>query len=153
MYLKEELLKFSDKKIRIYLDMDGTIVHYDVGNAEDFHIKRPLMDRINKLKDINNSMDNVELYILSIGHEQRHVDQKNEWLDKFFPEIPKENRAIIIRNLHGQVSSADIKKNYINNLRTDDTIILIDDDPRILGALNKENKNNAIILKDCVLSD
>ena len=153
MYLKEELLKLSDKKIRIYLDMDGTIVHYDVGNAEDFHIKRPLMDRINKLKDINNSMDNVELYILSIGHEQRHVDQKNEWLDKYFPEIPKENRAIIIRNLHGQVSSADIKKNYINNLRTDDKIILIDDDPRILGALNKENKNNAIILKDCVLSD
>ena len=153
MYLKEELLKLSDKKIRIYLDMDGTIVHYDVGNAEDFHIKRPLMDRINKLKDINNSMDNVELYILSIGHEQRHVDQKNEWLDKYFPEIPKENRAIIIRNLHGQVSSADIKKNYINNLRTDDKIILIDDDPRILGSLNKENKNNAIILKDCVLSD
>ena len=153
MFLKDELLKLGDKKIRIYLDMDGTIVHYDVGNADNYHIKRPLINRINKLKDINNSMDNIELYVLSIGNEQKHVDQKNQWLDEFFPEIPKENRVILIRNIHGQVSSADIKKNYINNLKTDDKIILIDDDPRILGALNKENKNNAIIFKDCVLSD
>lgn len=153
MYLKDELLKLGDKKIRIYLDMDGTIVHYDVGNADDYHIKRPLMNRINKVIDIINTMDNVEFYILSIGHEQKHVDQKNEWMNKYLPQIPIENRNIIIRNVHGQLSSADVKKNFINNLNTDDVIILIDDDPRILGALNKENKNNAIIFKDCVLSD
>ena len=153
MYLKEELLKLGDKKIRLYLDMDGTIVHYDVGKADDYHTKRPLIDRINKIKDINKSMNNIELYILSIGHEQKHIDQKNEWLDKYLPEIPNDNRVILIRNIYGQISSADIKKNYINNLKTDDTIILIDDDPRILGALNKENKNNAILFKDCILSD
>ena len=50
MYLKEELLKLGDKKIRLYLDMDGTIVHYDVGKADDYHTKRPLIDRINKIK-------------------------------------------------------------------------------------------------------
>lgn len=153
MILKDKLLKLGDKKIRVYLDMDGTIVHYDVGNADNYHIKRPLTNRINKIKEIAETMDNVSFYILSIGHEQKHVDQKNEWLDKYLPLIPKDNRVIIIRNIHGQITSADLKKNYINNLKTDDVIVLIDDDPRILGSLNKENKNNAIILKDCILSD
>jgi hypothetical protein len=153
MVLKDELSKLGDKNIRVYLDMDGTIVHYDVGNADNYDVKRPLTNRINKVKDIINSMPNVTFYILSIGHEQKHVDQKNEWLDKYLPEIPKDNRVILIRNIHSQITSADIKKNYINNIKTDDTIVLIDDDPRILGSLNKDNKNNAIILKDCILSD
>ena len=71
----------------------------------------------------------------------------------YLPLIPKENRAILIRNIDSQLSSANIKKNYINNLNTDDTIVLIDDDPRILGALAKDNSNNAILYKDSILSD
>ena len=153
MYFEELLKSIGDKPVRVYLDMDGTIVHYDVGVAEDFDTKRPLMNRVNCVKNIMNKMKNVSFYILSIGHEDRHITQKNQWLDEYLPEIPKENRIIIVRQLHGQLSSADIKKNYINNLNTKDQIVLVDDDPRILGALNKENKNNALIYKDSVLSD
>jgi hypothetical protein len=153
MYLKDELIKLGDKKIRIYLDMDGTIVHYDVGVADNYDVKRPLFNRINNIKEIINTMKNIEFYILSIGNEPIHVEQKNKWLDKFLPEIIKENRNILIRNKNSQITSASIKKDYINSLKTDDIIVIIDDDPRVLGALYKDNRNNAILYKDSVLSD
>ena len=41
MYLKEFLDKYKDKKIKLYVDMDGVIADYDVGVARDYNKKRP----------------------------------------------------------------------------------------------------------------
>ncbi|MCR4580895.1 MAG: hypothetical protein K5666_00035 [Bacilli bacterium] len=153
MFLDKELKKIGKKNIRVYLDMDGTIVHYEVGNADNYDIKRPLLNRINNVKKIISEYDNISFYILSIGHEQKHIDQKNKWLDKYLPEIPKENRAILIRNIRGNKPSPEIKRDFINSIKTDDIIVLIDDDPRIIDAVRKNNKNNVILYKDSVLSD
>ena len=35
MYLKEYLEKIGDKKIKIYVDMDGVIADYDVGKPSN----------------------------------------------------------------------------------------------------------------------
>ena len=153
MYIKEILEKYKDKKVRLYLDMDGTIVDYDFGNPDNYDTKRPLMERINKLKEIIKLFDNVELYILTICHKEKNVLEKNIWLDKYIPEIKKDNRIIIIRDVNGSKSSGDKKRDYFNNLNTSDTIVFIDDDPRILKAVKNDNKNNVIIYKDSVLSD
>lgn len=153
MYVIEELEKYKDKKVRLYLDMDGTFVHYDFGNADGYDLKRPLLDRIEKIKEINRIFDNITLYVLSICHENKHIEEKNIWLDKYLPEIEKEKRIIIVRDRKGNVSSADIKKEYLNSLVTDDIIILIDDDPRILQKIRDNNKNNVILYKDSILSD
>ena len=152
MFIENELKRLTGN-VRVYLDMDGTIVHYDVNNPDNYDIKRPLIDRINKIKYLIKTYDNITFYILSIGNKDVHIDQKNKWLDMYLPLIPKENRVILIRNIGSQLSSATIKKNYINNLNTDDTIVLIDDDPRVLGSLAKDNSNNAILYKDSILSD
>ena len=153
MFIENELLQLGNKNIRVYLDMDGTIVHYDVGNPNDYVYKRPLINRINKIKYLMDKYPNIEFYILSIGHEDKHIVEKNKWLDMYLPEIKKENRVILIRDVNAQLTSATIKKNYLNNLNTDDTIVLIDDDPRILGAILKDNPNNVILYKDSILSD
>ncbi|MBR1416518.1 MAG: hypothetical protein IJ572_01710 [Bacilli bacterium] len=153
MYIKEELEKYKDKNIRLYLDMDGTIAHYELGNANNYDLKRPLLDRINKIKEINSLFPNITLYVLTICHEEKNILEKNEWLDKYLPEVIKDNRVIIIRNPKGNVTSAEKKRDYLNSLETTDTIILIDDDPRILNAIRKDNKNNVILYKDSILSD
>ena len=49
MYLREFLKQFKDKKIIIYVDMDGVIADYEVGRPMDFDKKRPLYSSISKL--------------------------------------------------------------------------------------------------------
>ena len=64
MYLKEYLEKYKDKKIKLFVDMDGVIADFDVGNPGEYDKKRPLFDSIKKL-EIVSQMPNVELYIFS----------------------------------------------------------------------------------------
>ena len=153
MIFEEEIKKLGDKPIRLYLDMDGTIVHFDLDGAHDYDIKGPLMNRINMLKELNKKYDNVTLYVLTICHENKQIKEKNDWLDKYFPEIKKENRVIIVRDQRGPVSSGDCKRNYLNKLDTKDILILVDDDRRILETINKNNVNKVILFKDSILSD
>ena len=153
MFIEEELKKYGDKNIRVYLDMDGTIVHYDIDGAYDYDKKRPLLDRIDKVKYLNDNYPNITFYILSICHEKKQIDEKNIWLDKYLPYIEKDNRVIIVRDPKGLITSGDVKRNYLNQLDTKDTIILIDDDVRILKAVKSNNRNHVVLYKDSILSD
>ena len=62
--LKELIKKYDNKKIELYIDMDGVIADYNVGEASNYDKKRPLYTSINKLKEIS-SMTNVTMHILS----------------------------------------------------------------------------------------
>lgn len=150
MYLKEFLKQYNNK-IKLYIDMDGVIADYDFGIPKDYDKKRPLYDSIKKLEQIS-KLDNIELYILSITRMTNGRQEKNTWLDKYVPFIKKENRIIISREENDFESSSILKARYINNLKTTDTIIVIDDDPRVLKEINNLNKN-IILLKDTVLVD
>ena len=52
MYLKNYLENFNNKKIKLYVDMDGVIADYEVGVAAHFDKKRPLVSSISKLEEI-----------------------------------------------------------------------------------------------------
>ena len=148
MYIKEVLKKY--KKIKLFIDMDGVIADYEFGNAENFDKKRPLFDSIKKLEEIS-KMNNIELYILSITRKDIGIKEKNIWLDKYVNFIKKENRIILSKEGKDK-SSAQLKSEYLNNIKTEDTIIVIDDDPSILKEINRTNKN-IVLLKDTVLVD
>ena len=153
MYIKEFLEEYNDKKIRLFVDMDGVIVDYKVGEPHEFDKKRPLYDSIAKLEEIS-KMCNVELHILSVTRMDVGFDQKNRWLDKFAPFFEKENRTIISRQANGFEKTTKLKANYVKNLeRTDDSvIIIIDDDPSVLKELKKTSKD-VVLLKDTALVD
>lgn len=152
MYLEEYLKKIETKKIRLFVDMDGVIVDYVVGDAENFANRRALKTSIDKLEKIS-KMDNVELYILSITRMDKGFSEKNEWLDKNAPFFTVENRAIISRESNGFASSYDLKTNYFKGLERDgSTIIFIDDDPLILKEVGKAN-DDVVLLKDTALVD
>lgn len=119
------------KKIKVYLDMDGTIA--DLYNEENWLEKLQKEDKkvfLNakpmitekKLKKFFPS-DRYELTILSMTPKNASkkyianvIDQKNQWLDKYFPSITKR-----------------IYKNYSNNknLKNSKNAILIDDNKNI----------------------
>lgn len=152
MYLKECLEKYGNKKIKIFVDMDGVIADYDVGKPKDYDKKRPLYDSIKKLEIIN-EMSNVELFIFSATRMTEGFNQKQEWLDKYAPFFKKENRIIISREENNMEESSILKANYLKEYKRDDSIIIvIDDDPRNLKEIKKINED-IVLLKDSVLVD
>lgn len=96
MYLKKYLEQFDNKRIKLFVDMDGVIADYIFGSAKDYDKKRPLYDNISKLEKIS-KMENVELYILSSTRYSSGIGQKNLWLDNYASFFKPENRIIISR--------------------------------------------------------
>ena len=152
MYIKEYIEKFEGKKIKLYVDMDGVVADYIVGEAEKFDKKRPLFSSISKLEEIS-KMENVEMYILSVSRMDEGVEQKQVWLDQYAPFFKKENRVIIPRESNSFKSSSELKSTFVNNIERDGSVIMIiDDDPRVLFAI-KDLCEDVVLLKDTVLVD
>lgn len=152
MYIKNYLEKIKNKKIKIFVDMDGVIVDYVVGSTSDFDKRRPLTSSIEKLREVS-KMKNVELFILSVTKMDEGFEQKQEWLNKYAPFFEKNNRIIISRESNDFKSSAELKSEFIKKLeKVNNVIIVIDDDPTILKKIMETN-NDVILLKDTVLVD
>lgn len=141
----------KNKKTRIYVDMDGVIASYDIGKPYDFENKRPLTTNIKNLSKINN-LENTELFILSICKKDSQIKEKNNWLDKYAPFFQKDNRIIISKESNPNLSSKELKLNYLKSLKTDNQIILIDDDNEIIKTI-KDNAKNIILYQDSELTD
>ena len=152
MYLENFLEQYQDKKVKMFVDMDGVIADFNFGKACDFDKKRPLYSSIEKLKNISQK-DNVDLYIFSATRMNKGYDEKQYWLDKYAPFFKKENRVIISREEHDFVESATLKADYMKNVERDGSVlIVIDDDPKNLRAISKLN-NDVVLLKDTALID
>ena len=152
MYLENFLEQYQDKKVKMFVDMDGVIADFNFGKACDFDKKRPLYSSIEKLKNISEK-DNVDLYIFSATRMNKGYDEKQYWLDKYAPFFKKENRVIISREKHDFLESSELKADYMKNIERDGSVlIVIDDDPKNLRAIRKLN-DDVVLLKDTALID
>ena len=73
-------------------------------------------------------------------------------LDKYAPFFQKDNRIIISKESNPNLSSKELKLNYLKSLKTDNQIILIDDDNEIIKTI-KDNAKNIILYQDSELTD
>lgn len=141
----------TEKELIIFVDMDGVIASYDVGRPLDFLNKRPLTENIKKLEKVS-KLPNVELHILSICKKNFQIEEKNTWLDKYAPFFNKENRIIISKEEIKNISSPEIKSNYLKSVKTNKQIVFVDDDNAILkNVIN--NVANIIVFQDSELID
>ena len=141
----------DEQKIALYVDMDGVIASYDVGKPLNFSTKRPLTENIKKLEKVN-TINNVELHILSICRKDYQIEEKNNWLDKNAPFLQKETRTIISKEHMPKITSGELKKNYLENLKTEKQIILLDDDNSVLKTILSSNRD-IIVFQDSELID
>ena len=137
--------------IKLFIDMDGVIAAYNFGKPLEFKNKRPLTTNIETIKKVK-TIDNVELHILSICRQNFQRDDKNNWLDKNAPFFKKENRHILSKEEIRDKSSAEIKLEFLKNYETNDLIVLVDDDNKVLSTIDKGIKN-VILLQDSELID
>lgn len=91
-------------KQRLFVDMDGTLaVFKEVDTLETLYQKgyfaslEPHENVVSAIKDIIKNCPDIEVNILSAYLTDSHyaLAEKNEWLDRFLPEIPKENRVFL----------------------------------------------------------
>ncbi len=146
-------LESKYKKIKLFVDMDGVIADYVVGEARDYDKKRPLLTTIKQLESISGK-DNIELNILSISRMDEGIKQKNEWIDRYAPFFKEENRNIISRESNNMEKSYKLKCNFVRGIKREENtiIVIIDDDCDIVHKLKDEN-DDIIILKDTVFVD
>ena len=153
MYFENYLKELGNSKIKIFVDMDGTIVDYVVGDVINFEGRRPLTHSIKNLENINNNMENVEIYILSVTRMNSGINQKINWIKKYASFIKEENIIILAREDNNFLTAKELKSNYLEKLKDDESIIImIDDDKLVLDEIKLKNPN-VILLKDTTLVD
>jgi 5'(3')-deoxyribonucleotidase len=137
----------ENKRVAMFIDMDGTINVYNVypeeivkqKMQEEYSETEPAQYIIDILKDIS-KISNIDLYILSLSKSVKITKEKKDWLKKYVPFINEENWIIITKELN-EYSSENrdiVKAHKIKDLENKyDYFILLDDDHKILKEAQK----------------
>jgi len=127
----------------IFFDMDGTLAAYqhmpldENGNinftdGEYFKYARPVQPVLDRILN----RDNV--YILSAMPNSQSLREKEEWLDKHAPFIPKENRFFVGNKRYKYVEALSIIRSRKLDKRD---VTVVDDDHQVLTSLNQVGVN------------
>lgn len=141
----------KEEEIIMFVDMDGVIASYEINKPFDFENKRPLYNNINIFKTLSKNK-NIELHILSICKLNKQEQEKNNWLDCYAPFFKKEHRHILSREKYSNNLAKILKKNFLEEVKTNKKIIVVDDDNDVLYEINK-NLKNIILFQDSELID
>ena len=137
----------ENKKVDMYIDMDGTIAEYHLYNPEEISRKmeeeylknEPLKNVIDVLEEIS-KINNIEMYILSLSKTKKITEKKKIWLKKYVPFIKEENWIILTKEI-GEYSNEnrnEIKGKNIELRQKDyDKSIMLDDEQVVLREAKK----------------
>lgn len=123
-----------NKKIRLFVDMDGTVAKFNpVAKTEALYEKgyfqnlEPMTNMVEAVKNIVRSSGIIEVYILSACLDSKYaMSEKNAWLNKYLPEINEQHRIFC--------EYGKSKATYIQELR--ETDVLLDDYTKNLNDWN-----------------
>lgn len=137
----------KNKKVDMYIDMDGTIAEYHLYNPKEISRKmeeeylknEPLKNVIDVLEEIS-KINNIEMYILSLSKTKKITEKKKIWLKKYVPFIKEENWIILTKEI-GEYSNEnrnEIKGKNIELRQKDyDKSIMLDDEQVVLREAKK----------------
>lgn len=137
----------ENKKVAMYIDMDGTIAEYHLYNPEEISRKmeeeylknEPLKNVIDVLEEIS-KINNIEMYILSLSKTKKITEKKKIWLKKYVPFIKEENWIILTKEIceYSNENRNEIKgKNIELRQKYYDKSIMLDDEQAVLRAAKK----------------
>lgn len=144
---KIKTIASKNKKVAMFVDMDGTITVYGVYQeadvarkmAEDYKTAEPLNYVINILKEINN-IPNVDIYILTLSRDKKITEEKEIWLEKYVNFVKPENWIIITKEIgeYNKENRDRIKAEKMKEkLEKYDYAVLLDDDHKVLKEAQK----------------
>lgn len=142
----------NHKKVALFVDMDGTIVEYNVypegyitNQVKDIFLKaNPIKVVLDKLKEVG-KIENLDIYILSLAKSNKIIEEKKAWLKRFAPFINEEKYIILCKeNLEYNPENRKYVKGKKMKEMLDkyDYVMLLDDEHNILKETQKELKEN-----------
>lgn len=132
------LFENKDNIVDIYFDMDGVFAEYDIGNF-DYSTIRPIKSVINIMNNLRK--DGMNVKVLSVCKNNRIVDEKYKWIEKFVPFLKEEDLIFLSKEENVGIESCDLKSNYLKNINKNHINILIDDDSTVIKKVVKENED------------
>lgn len=93
----------NKNKIRLYLDMDGTLAEFKRVSSEDelymagfFQNLKPHTNVLDGVCDLRQKNPHIEIYTLSafLSNSKHALKEKNIWLDTYLPEIKKKTVSL-----------------------------------------------------------
>lgn len=131
-----------NKRVAMFIDMDGTINEYVVfaentipRKMEDNYMNiKPISQILEILKEIG-KIASIDLYILSLSRTKNLTQIKKDWFKKYVSFIPEENLIILIKETGDYTNENRDKIKAVKMLEKADNydyFILLDDDHRIL---------------------
>ena len=138
----------ENKKVAMFVDMDGTIVEYHVYRDNElttstkgkFLNGEPLDVVLENLKKIN-EIENIDIYILSFSKSTIIVEEKKQWLKKYASFIKEENWIILNKEI-GEYNKEN--RNFMKarkmqeKLKDYDCVVFLDDDHKILKQAQED---------------
>lgn len=141
--------KLTDNgEVHIYLDIDGVLANYNVGNLVDFKEKRILHNNVDSVKFLS-TIPNVELYILSVCKDDIEKTSKNSFLDMNANFIMNDHRIFLNKD---DKAIMEIKSDYLKGLNRSNKIVYLDSDNSVLEYV-KYNNNDIEVLHASELVD
>jgi len=135
---------FTNKNI--FVDMDGVIAaqtclpiinnEIDFVNGEIHKWQKPVQPIIDKLMFL--AHEGYKLYILSATANSIAYEEKQQWLDEFFP-IPKERRFFVNQGKHKSEMLDNLRRKFKLN-KSD--VLLVDDFHDILYKVQERGMNS-----------
>lgn len=141
MKFYDTLDKHKNEMINLFVDMDGVIAEYDIGNF-DYGTIRPLQSNIKRIKELL-KQDNISVKILTVCKNNNIVDEKKIWIKKYMPFFDLDNVIFLSKEdeKYSQKSSKELKSEYLKNMGDDKINILVDDDNEIVKYIVKNNED------------
>lgn len=141
MKFYDTIEKYNNKNITIYVDMDGVIAEYDIGNF-DYTTIRPLKSNIKRIEDLLNK-NNINIKILTVCKTDEIVNEKIDWIKKHMSFFDINNVIFISKEKeeYKGYDSMELKSNYLKtNIDINNINILVDDDNSIIKYIRKNNQ-------------
>lgn len=148
----------KDKKIAMFVDMDGTIANLEIDinnditkNTPNFFLnKRPLKTIINILEKVS-KINNIDMFILSACAFSNQAVDKKQWLKKHAPFFKEENQIFVVKEKdnYTQTTKYQIKTQYIVNTlqkQNYDLAIYLEDEYLMLRYASKKLKNKLLCI-------
>ncbi len=153
--MKFEIFFAENKKktIDLYVDMDGVLAEFDIGNF-DYSTIRPIKTIIARIKHLN-TLSNINVKVLSVCKTNKIVDEKYIWFEKHANFFNK-NQLIFLskeNEINYGLESMELKNNYLSkNININNITVLVDDDNQVLSYIKKNNRN-IVLFQDSSLVD
>ncbi len=125
MNLNEDLSAtvLTSQKARLFVDMDGTLTRFIDHTNDPETILQPgyfsgLPPQPNVVTAVKELIGTMDVYVLSAALDTKTaISEKNEWLDRYLPEIAADHR---IFPPHGTDKAAAISDFRVNDVLLDD---------------------------------